>query len=102
MPWRRVGRSEDFLAGRGRPVFYSRWRIAVFRAGPRLYAIGHDCPHQGGPLSQGTLDGPCVVCPLHGWAFDLQTGRSVNVPGASVPTFPVEEREDGVYLWVPE
>ncbi|MCS7313501.1 MAG: Rieske 2Fe-2S domain-containing protein, partial [Acidobacteria bacterium] len=97
MSWRRVGRSEDFPEGRGRPVFYGRWRIAVFRVEGRLYVIGHDCPHQGGPLSQGTLDQLCVVCPLHGWTFDLRTGQSVHVPGASVPTFPVEEREDGVY-----
>ncbi|GBC84636.1 3-phenylpropionate/cinnamic acid dioxygenase ferredoxin subunit [bacterium HR11] len=103
MAWRRVGRPEDFPEGRGRPVFYGQWRIAVFRVGGRLYAVGHDCPHQGGPLSQGRLvEGPCVVCPLHGWTFDLRTGRSVNVPGASVPTLPVETRADGVYVWIPE
>jgi len=100
MTWIRVGSVDDFPEGRGRAIFCGRWRIAVFRRRGRLYAIGHDCPHQGGPLSQGVLDGYRVVCPLHGWDFDIRTGRSPAVPGAFVPTFPVEEREGAVYVWM--
>ncbi|MBI4226964.1 MAG: Rieske 2Fe-2S domain-containing protein [Candidatus Omnitrophica bacterium] len=65
-------------------------RVAVFTIEGRAYAIGDRCPHRGGPLSRGTVEqapgsGPAVRCPIHGWLFDLETGRCLNQPAASVP-----------------
>ena len=62
--------------------------VAVFNIEGRLYAIGNRCPHRGGPLVRGTLEhrpdtGPAVRCPIHGWLFDLSTGRCINQPAAA-------------------
>ena len=39
------------------------------------------CPHEGGPLGEGTIEGGRVVCPWHAYAFDLHTGEAENDPG---------------------
>ena len=53
-------------------------RIAVIRRFGKLFAIDNDCPHVGGFLGRGTLDGSNVVCPLHQWTFDIATGKSTK------------------------
>ena len=56
-------------------------RIAVIRHNGQWHAIDNDCPHVGGYLGQGTLQGDSVVCPLHQMAFDLVTGKATNRAG---------------------
>jgi nitrite reductase (NADH) small subunit len=40
-------------------------------------ALDNVCPHRGGPLGQGMIEGSKVVCPWHGWAWDTKTGQAV-------------------------
>jgi ferredoxin-nitrite reductase len=61
--------------------------IAVFRRQDRIYAIQNRCPHEGGALSAGTLDGEDVICPLHGYRFNLETGACATDPGLRARTF---------------
>ena len=42
-----------------------------------LYALDGQCPHNGGPLGRGRLEGGAVVCPWHGWKWDAKSGRAV-------------------------
>jgi nitrite reductase (NADH) small subunit len=52
--------------------------IAVFRtADDRVFALNDQCPHKGGPLSQGIVSGDRVACPLHGWLISLDSGSAV-------------------------
>ena len=55
-------------------------RIAVFNVGGIFYAIDDTCPHAGGPLSEGQVDGGKVVCPWHEAEFDLKTGDVLSPP----------------------
>jgi nitrite reductase (NADH) small subunit len=48
--------------------------VAVARVGDNVYALDNACPHAGGPIGDGTLEGTTVTCPFHGWAFDVTTG----------------------------
>ncbi len=48
--------------------------IGIFRVGDRVYAVDDVCPHAGFPLHEGEVEGRSVICPGHGWAFDLETG----------------------------
>jgi len=41
----------------------------------RVYAVNDACPHDGGPLSSGFVEGSSLVCPRHGWEFDLSSGQ---------------------------
>ena len=58
--------------------------MALFRRGGEVFAIGNACPHQGGSLCDGMVEGDIVICPLHGWEFDLRSGACMTVPGESV------------------
>lgn len=49
--------------------------IAVFNSEGTLHALDGICPHAGGPLAEGRLQGNVVTCPWHGWQFDVSTGR---------------------------
>lgn len=83
------GRAGRFDAG-GTPV-------AVFRVGGALHAIDARCPHVGGPLDRGTLDGTRVTCPWHGSVFDVGDGKLVRGPATrSVTSYRV--RQDGATL----
>ena len=65
--------------GEGRLFDVDGWQVAVFR--PRqggVYAIDPVCPHRAGPLAEGLIGGTLLVCPLHGWTFDLVSGSRVG------------------------
>ena len=49
--------------------------IALFNVEGTFHALDGVCPHAGGPLGQGQLDGCIVTCPWHGWQFDVTTGQ---------------------------
>ncbi|ORA64521.1 thiamine pyrophosphate-dependent enzyme [Mycobacteroides franklinii] len=72
--------------------------VALTRLHGRFGAIDNRCPHQGGPLGQGTLENDKIRCPWHGFDFDPFTGEAAGGPDFNVRTYPVEVREDGVYV----
>jgi nitrite reductase/ring-hydroxylating ferredoxin subunit len=85
-----VARTEDLAAGQGKLVEVNQKRIALFNVAGRYYAIADVCPHRGGPLSEGELEGTAVVCPWHGAVFDLATGEVTRSPAAAgVATYDV-------------
>ena len=65
--------------GEGRAFAVGKRRIAVFhtRQGEVL-AVQAECPHRRGPLADGLIGGSTLVCPLHSWKFDLQSGKADN------------------------
>jgi len=70
--------------------------VAVFNIDGKYYAVDDYCPHAGGPLSEGRLDGMTVVCPWHGSCFDLSTGAVLCGPAKeSLKTYHVFE-ENGI------
>ena len=70
-----VARVGEIPPGEAKAFAVGRWEIAVFNVGGAYYAVENTCPHQGGPLSEGWIDGPVVTCPWHAWCFDVRTGR---------------------------
>lgn len=78
--------------GSGKLVEVEGKRIAVFNMGGRYYAIDDACPHRGGPLSEGTLEGEVVTCPWHGSKFNVTTGAVFSPPARSgVTHYPLRE-----------
>ncbi len=49
---------------------------ALFNVDGEILAIDGICPHQGGPLAEGVLEGTMVTCPWHGWQFDVRSGKT--------------------------
>lgn len=63
---------------------------ALFNVDGRLSAIDGICPHQGGPLAEGVLEGDWVTCPWHGWQFDVSTGKTSLNGRLTQPVFEVK------------
>ncbi len=75
-------------------------KLVLARLADGYYALDGTCPHRGGQLCDGKLDGQKgeIVCGLHNWNFDLKTGVSPYNPADKVETYTTEERKDGVYI----
>lgn len=89
----KVARRGEIPDGSGRTVEAGGRSIALFNTGGRFYAIDNACLHRGGPLGEGDLMGTTVVCPWHGWEYDVVTGESVDDPKVKLSCFAV--RVDG-------
>ena len=73
----RICRLEDIPKLGSRRYIHGAIPIAVFRtAADHVFALKDQCPHKGGPLSQGIVFGESVACPLHNWCIDLATGSA--------------------------
>ncbi|MFO7299753.1 MAG: bifunctional 3-phenylpropionate/cinnamic acid dioxygenase ferredoxin subunit [Actinomycetes bacterium] len=80
-------------------------RVAVFRVGEEVFAIGDRCSHAEASLSEGEVwVSDCTVeCPRHGAEFDLRTGEALSLPATRpVPTYPVTIEDGSVYLTLEE
>lgn len=81
--------------GSSRLMMVDGKEVALFNVEGRLYAVGNRCPHRSGPLVRGKIEkvpesgALAVRCPIHGWLFELETGRCLTRSSASIPTFPV-------------
>jgi len=73
-------RPSDLRPGRAIRLEVSGQRVAVYNVGGTFYATQHDCTHEGGPLSEGDLQGTLITCPWHGSRFDVTSGKLVRGP----------------------
>lgn len=97
--WIQVARCEDIPLREGRSVKLGAQEIAIFNLGDRFLAVSNRCPHRNGPLSEGIVSGLTVVCPLHAWKVDLETGAVArpSETGACVEKFRARV-ENGIVL----
>ena len=88
--WVDVAAIEDFTAGAVRSVEVDGAQGAVFNVDGTCYAIENICPHDGGILTGGTMEGDVVICPRHGARFCIRTGKVLAPPAyEDVVVFPV-------------
>ena len=96
-----IGQAADVPAGEARVVEADGKTLALFNVDGAFYALDNDCPHRGGPLGEGDLDGTVVVCPWHAWRWDVRTGANVNNPAVKMPCFPVSVDDGRVFVELP-
>ncbi len=73
--WVDIGTADDVPVRGSRIVTTETGNIAVFKAADGvIFELWDNCPHKGGPLSQGIVHGHSVTCPLHNWVIGLETG----------------------------
>lgn len=75
MPWHSVCKLADCPPGTCREAVAGDRIVALFNVDGELHALDGVCPHQGGPLGKGNLQGHVVTCPWHGWQFDVRNGE---------------------------
>ena len=84
---------------RGVRVSVGDHRIAMFRVGEEVYAVGDTCSHAEASLAEGEVFDMSVECPRHGSEFDLRTGAPSSLPATSpVPTYDVSIEDGTVYV----
>jgi nitrite reductase/ring-hydroxylating ferredoxin subunit len=94
--YRRAAAADEIAEGAGKTVFIDGKPIALFHLGGEFFALDDVCPHRGGSLGHGTLEGEMVECPLHGWTFSVKTGRMAMSEG--VRAYPVRVERGDVFV----
>lgn len=103
-----VAQAGEIPPGASRLVSVEGKEVALFNVEGHLYAISNRCAHRSGPLVKGhvevdapTPEGPttlAVRCSLHGWMFELSSGRCLTRPSASLPSYVVTVEDGQVFL----
>lgn len=115
-----IGSTEEFEEREPKSVEANGVEICVVRADGEFYALGNRCPHKGGPLHLGEVfpevsedfenarsgerpeliytDDEVIVCPWHGWEYDIETGEHAGDPDYGVPSYDVQVEDGDVYI----
>jgi len=73
-------------------------KLCLIRHQQQLHVVQNNCPHAGGTLSGGWCKNGHLVCPIHRWEYNLATGRGAEGQGDYIDMYPLETREDGIYV----
>lgn len=94
----RVASVGDMVDGQVRVLHAGKRDIALVRiSADEFHALSNLCRHAFGPLSEGFVDGHVLICPWHGWRYDVRTGHTDH-PDADVRTYPVAVRGGEVFI----
>ena len=96
----RVAKRSEIPQDTGKCVEAGGREIALFCVGGQVSAMNHVCPHQGGPLAEGGLEGKVVTCPWHGWQFDVTTGVCTFNDSIKQEIFKVKEEGEDIFVEV--
>ena len=93
----------DFAANNIAVVELKNKKICVAKFNEEVFAFTYKCPHAGGMLADGYIDAlGNIVCPQHRYRYDMKNGRNVSGEGYYLKHWPVELRDDGVYVGLEE
>lgn len=85
--------------GKGLQLQVGEERVCLIKAKGGLRALGNNCPHLGAPLHRGTVNHlDEIICPWHSYCYNTETGTELENRSASATIYPIEVREDGVYV----
>jgi nitrite reductase/ring-hydroxylating ferredoxin subunit len=93
--------TKDLPEGTGKVVTVSGTEVAVFRVEGRFFAIDNKCLHRGGPLGEGELRDRTIVCPWHGWKYDVTTGSLETIPTLKVGTYNIVVEGPEIFIEIP-
>jgi nitrite reductase/ring-hydroxylating ferredoxin subunit len=88
----------DVEVGRGTIVRVGRYEVALFNLGDAIVGYENACPHQGGPIGEGTVEGMTVTCPWHAWCFDLRSGYLTIGNFAQLRRFDVRVEGNAIFV----
>ena len=100
--WHRVlADPEDLPEGRVTSVQAGHQSLCLTHFKGEFGCLDNKCPHQGGPLGEGSIENGLLRCPWHGWDYDPISGKTPGFDDG-VSTFPIEIRDDGIYVGLEE
>jgi len=95
--WNPIAKVDDCPPGEAIETVAGDRVIALFNVDGEFFALDGVCPHQGGPLGKGCLDGSIVTCPWHGWQYDVTTGKH-RLSSITQPTLPTKVEGDRIFV----
>lgn len=98
MSWLRIASVAECPPGQAIERVVGGQIVALFNVEGTFHALDGICPHQGGPLGQGKLNGAIVTCPWHGFQFDVRTGCHATLPRMTQPKFAVRVDGDDILV----
>ena len=101
MPFVKVAPAAGLAADSVTEVLVGDTPYAVCNVGGKITALSGICPHRGGPLGQGAINGSNVVCPWHAWEWNCVTGENDMDPSVKVATCEVKIEAGEIFLNVP-
>lgn len=99
--WHEIDAADVPDEGRVRSTVVDGRSVALTRCGGRIGALENRCPHQGGPVGEGSIENGWLRCPWHGYDYDPVSGRPPEGFTDAVTAFEVAERDDGVFVRLP-
>ena len=114
-----VARDSEIAEGQRKVIAAGDAEVGVFRVDGELYAWRNHCPHQGGPVCQGRMmkrveerldddkrslgihyaaAGLNIVCPWHGYEFDVKTGRHAGLESVRLAGCKIRHRDGAIYV----
>ncbi|MBI2059254.1 MAG: Rieske 2Fe-2S domain-containing protein [Nitrospirae bacterium] len=89
----------EIQENQGKLVSVNGTEVALYKVGACIYALRNICPHKGGPLGEGEIQGSVVTCPWHGWEFDLaDAGKCTMNEIIEAKMYPVKQEGDAVLI----
>lgn len=93
-----AAKQQDIQPGTGVASECGGRPVAIFNIDGNFHAVQGKCPHRGGPLGEGELEGNVVTCPWHAWRFDVCTGANADNPNLKLACYPVKLEGDDVLV----
>lgn len=100
--WVAAAKAADVAPESARVVRAGGRELALVRTAEGFFAIDNACPHSGGALGEGVVQGSTVTCPLHGWRFDCKSGRCLTEKRPPQARYPVRLEGDQVLIELPD
>jgi nitrite reductase (NADH) small subunit/3-phenylpropionate/trans-cinnamate dioxygenase ferredoxin subunit len=98
-----IAKLDDLRPGTCTSIETEKLVIALFNLDGQIYALENTCPHAGGPLGEGTIEGEHIACPWHGWKFHIPTGvcQKNPTPSLNVATYNVRVVDGIIQISLP-
>jgi nitrite reductase/ring-hydroxylating ferredoxin subunit len=75
--------------------------ILLVKQGGQVFGMFNRCPHMGCSFERGVLSDYLVICPCHGWKFDVRNGQYQEIKLITVPTFTCKKQDGKIYVEIP-
>lgn len=93
-----VASVDSLPTGQGRTIHVRGREYALWNLDGNFYCVDDACPHRGASLGAGSLLGCELVCPMHGWGFDVRTGDGMTRPDRPLKTYPTRVMDGQVQV----
>lgn len=96
-----IAKENEIPEGDRRLIEVNGLSLGVFHHKGQWYAVRNHCLHAGGPVATGSLVGDTLICPWHGYRYNLMDGKLLADPSIHLDMYPVELRDGEVYALIP-